>query len=73
MLDYTVLSMIVHYLFFIMYLGLQEAKPPPCPLLLTKQGGSIQCIVFISHQACYMVLHTYRYHQLYIITLREDI
>jgi hypothetical protein len=30
-----------------MYFGLQKAKPPPCPLLLTKQGGSIQCIVLL--------------------------
>jgi hypothetical protein len=58
---------------FIMYFGLQEAKPPPCPLLLTKQGGLIQCIVFISIQTCYMILHTYRYHQIYIVTLRENI
>ncbi len=27
--------------FLIMYFGLQEAKPPPCPLRLTKRGGSI--------------------------------
>ncbi len=27
--------------FFIMYFGLQDTKPPPCPLHLTKQGGSI--------------------------------
>jgi hypothetical protein len=49
-----------------------RSKPPPCPLLLTKQGGSIQCIVFISSQTCNMILHTYRYHQIYIVTLRED-
>ncbi len=24
-----------------MYFGLQDTKPPPCPLHLTKQGGSI--------------------------------
>ncbi len=28
-----------------MYFGLQAAKPPPCPLLLTEKGGSIQCTV----------------------------
>jgi hypothetical protein len=42
-----------------MYFGLQEAKPPPCPLLLTEQGGSIQCIVFISSQTCNMILHNF--------------
>jgi hypothetical protein len=25
--------------FFIMYFGLQEAKPPPCPLLLNQARG----------------------------------
>ncbi len=30
-------------IFFIMYFGLQDTKPPPCPLHLTKQGGSIHC------------------------------
>ena len=34
-------------IFFIMYFGLQDTKPPPCPLLLTKQGGSIHCYVFV--------------------------
>ncbi len=29
--------------FFIIYFGLQDTKPPPCPLPLTKQGGSIHC------------------------------
>ncbi len=40
-----------------MYFGLQKAKPPPCPLLLTKQGGSIQCMIFIDCQTCNMILH----------------
>jgi hypothetical protein len=26
---------------YIMYFGLQDTKPPPCPLRLTEQGGSI--------------------------------
>ncbi len=30
-------------IFFIMYFGLRDTKPPPCPLHLTKQGGSIHC------------------------------
>jgi hypothetical protein len=33
----------VEEFFFIMYFGLQDTKPPPCPLHLTKQGGSIHC------------------------------
>jgi hypothetical protein len=55
-----------------MYFGLQEAKPPPCPLLLTKQGGSIQCMIFISGKICNMILHIYRHHQMFVIALRED-
>ncbi len=29
--------------FFIMYFGLQDTIPPPCPLHLTERGGSIHC------------------------------
>jgi hypothetical protein len=32
------------FVFFIMYFGLQDTKPPPCPLPLTKQGGSIHLL-----------------------------
>ncbi len=33
--------------FFIMYFGLQDTEPPPCPLPLTKQGRSIHCYEFV--------------------------
>jgi hypothetical protein len=36
-------------IFFIMYFGLQDTKPPPCPLHLTKQGGSIHCSRLYCH------------------------
>jgi hypothetical protein len=39
----------------------------------TEQGVLIQCMIFIGNQTCNMILHVYRYHQIYIITLREDI
>jgi hypothetical protein len=32
-----------------MYFGLQDTKPPPCPLHLTKQGGSIHCSRLYCH------------------------
>jgi hypothetical protein len=35
--------------FFIMYFGLQDTKPPPCPLHLTEQGGSIHCSKLYCH------------------------
>ncbi len=35
--------------FYIKYFGLQEAKPPPCPLLLTEQGRSIHWTSFIDN------------------------
>jgi hypothetical protein len=35
-----------------MYFGLQDTKPPPCPLPLTKQGGSIHCYDLYCY-ACY--------------------
>ncbi len=60
--------------FFIMYFGLQEAKPSPCPLLLTEQGGSIHWTSFIDNQTCKMILHIIdTIDILYIIMLREEI
>ncbi len=35
--------------FFIRYFGLQDTKPPPCPLHLTEQGGSIRCLKLYCH------------------------
>jgi hypothetical protein len=32
-----------------MYFGLQDTKPPPCPLHLTKQGESIHCSRLYCH------------------------
>jgi hypothetical protein len=40
-----------------MYFGLKEAKPPPCPLLLTEQGGSIHWTSFIDDETCKMILN----------------
>jgi hypothetical protein len=41
--------------FFIMYFGLQDTKPPPCPLRLTKQGGSIHWSRFYLYTVCKLV------------------
>ncbi len=38
--------------FYIMYFGLQDTKPPPCPLPLTKQGGSIHLSFAIIFNIC---------------------
>jgi hypothetical protein len=43
--------------FFIMYFGQQDTKPPPCPLHLTKQGGSIHWSKFYSCISCKLVLY----------------
>jgi hypothetical protein len=52
---------------YIMYFGLQKAKPPPCPLLLTsKEDRYIRRILLIL--TCILVLHvrdTIRYTLLY--------
>ncbi len=43
LLSYMVTNENIYFenFFYIMYFGLQDTKPPPCPLHLTKQGGSI--------------------------------
>ncbi len=46
-----------NFLFFIMYFGLQDTKPPPCPLHLTKQGGSIHCSQLYLYTVCKLVLY----------------
>jgi hypothetical protein len=72
--DTKIICLFTQYLFFYYVFRATRGKTtPPCPLLLTKQGGSIQCMIFISCQTCNMILHTVRYHQIYITTLREDI
>jgi hypothetical protein len=42
---------------YIMYFGLQDTKPPPCPLHLTKQGGSIHWSRFYLYTVCKLVLY----------------
>jgi hypothetical protein len=43
--------------FYIMYFGLQDTKPPPCPLHLTKQGGSIHCSQLYLYAVYKLVLY----------------
>jgi hypothetical protein len=40
-----------------MYFGLQDTKPPPCPLHLTKQGGSIHWSQFYLYAVYKLVLY----------------
>ncbi len=40
-----------------MYFGLQDTKPPPCPLHLTKQGGSIHWSKVYLCTVCKLVLY----------------
>ncbi len=60
--------------FFIMYFGLQDTKPPPCPLHLTKQGGSIHWSRFYLYTVYKLVLYiseTITMH--YIVTRTEAV
>jgi hypothetical protein len=60
--------------FYIMYFGLQDTKPPPCPLHLTKQGGSIHCSQLYLYSVYKLVLYILETITMYcIIQARKQI
>jgi hypothetical protein len=62
------------FLFFIMYFGLQDTKPPPCPLHLTEQGGSIHCSKLYFYALYRLVLYILKTITIYCIiaSMRTD-
>ncbi len=60
------------YLFFMMYFGLQDTKPPPCPLHLTKQGGSIHWSQFYLYTVCKLVLYISETITMHCIVMRTE-
>ncbi len=59
-------------LFFIMYFGLQDTKPPPCPLHLTKRGGSIHCSKLYFYALYKLVLYILSTITIYCIIARRE-
>jgi hypothetical protein len=49
-----------------------KSKTTPLPAALNQARGIDTMYCFISSQTCYMILQTYRYHQINTVTLRED-